>query len=128
MAPDQSPSDRAAVGVVGWLRRGGWAAVPIGTIESLVAGGRVVDFPSGGTVYTEADAERLAVMMHGLLRVYMHAGAISSRSSAVARVAEVLNRRRALTIDMIRRLHEGLGLSADVLIRPYDLRGRRSAA
>jgi hypothetical protein len=128
MALDQSPSDRAAVGVVGWLRRGGWAAVPIGTIESLVAGGRIVDFPSGGTVYTEADAERLAVMMHGLLRIYMHAGAISSRSSAVARVAEVLNRRRALTIDMIRRLHEGLGLSADVLIRPYDLRGRRSAA
>ena len=127
MALDQPPSCRAAVGVVGWLRRGGWAAVPIGTIESLLAGGRVVDFPSGGTVYTEADAERLAVMMHGLLRVYLHAGAISSRSSAVARVAEVLNRRRALTIDMIRRLHEGLGLSADVLIRPYDLRERRSA-
>lgn len=40
-----------------------------------------------------------------------------------ARVAEVLNRRRALTIDMIRRLHKGLGISADVLIRPYALRG-----
>ena len=74
MAPDQSQSDRTAVGVVGLLRRGCWAAVPIGTIESLIAGGRVVDFPSGGTVYTEADAERLAIMMHGLLRVYMHAG------------------------------------------------------
>ena len=74
MAPDQSLSDRTAVGVVGLLRRGCWAAVGIGTIESLLAGGRVVDFPSGGTVYTEADAERLAVMMHGLLRVYMHAG------------------------------------------------------
>ena len=40
-----------------------------------------------------------------------------------ARVAEVLNRRRALTIEMIRRLHEGLGMSADVLIRPYTVRG-----
>jgi HTH-type transcriptional regulator/antitoxin HigA len=40
-----------------------------------------------------------------------------------ARVAEVLNRRRSLTIDMIRRLHEGLGISADVLIRPYRVRG-----
>ena len=40
-----------------------------------------------------------------------------------ARVAEVLNRRRALTIEMIRRLHEGLGISADVLIRPYSVRG-----
>jgi len=39
-----------------------------------------------------------------------------------ARVAEVLNRRRLLTIDMIRKLHEGLGISAEVLIRPYSLR------
>ena len=34
------------------------------------------------------------------------------------RVAEVLNRRRNLSIGMIRRLHERLGISADVLIRP----------
>lgn len=34
------------------------------------------------------------------------------------RVAEVLNRRRNLSIGMIRRLHEGLGISAEVLIRP----------
>jgi HTH-type transcriptional regulator/antitoxin HigA len=40
-----------------------------------------------------------------------------------ARVAEVLNRRRPLTIDMIRKLHEGLGISAAVLIRPYSVRG-----
>jgi HTH-type transcriptional regulator/antitoxin HigA len=40
-----------------------------------------------------------------------------------ARVAEVLNRRRPLTIEMIRKLHEGLGISADVLIRPYSVRG-----
>lgn len=38
-----------------------------------------------------------------------------------ARVAEVLNRRRALSIEMIRRLHDGLGLPADVLIQPYAL-------
>jgi HTH-type transcriptional regulator/antitoxin HigA len=34
------------------------------------------------------------------------------------RVAEVLNRRRSLSIGMIRRLHKALGISADVLIRP----------
>ena len=73
MPPDQSENDRSAVRVVGLLRRGCWAAVPIGTIESLAAGGRVVDFRAGSTVYTEADAERLAVVMHGLMRVYMHA-------------------------------------------------------
>jgi HTH-type transcriptional regulator/antitoxin HigA len=35
-----------------------------------------------------------------------------------ARVSEVLNRQRGLSIEMIRRLHDGLGISADVLIRP----------
>jgi len=34
------------------------------------------------------------------------------------RVAEVLNRKRALSIGMIRRLHDRLGISAEVLIRP----------
>jgi HTH-type transcriptional regulator/antitoxin HigA len=40
-----------------------------------------------------------------------------------ARVAEVLNRRRSLTIEMIRKLHAGLGISAEVLIRSYSVRG-----
>src|SRR5207302_5940937 len=34
------------------------------------------------------------------------------------RVAQVLNRRRGLSINMIRRLHDKLGISAEVLIRP----------
>ena len=34
------------------------------------------------------------------------------------RVAEVLNRKRNLSVAMIRRLHEGLGIPADILIRP----------
>jgi HTH-type transcriptional regulator / antitoxin HigA len=34
------------------------------------------------------------------------------------RVAEVLNRKRGLSIEMIRRLHRRLGISAEVLIRP----------
>jgi HTH-type transcriptional regulator/antitoxin HigA len=35
-----------------------------------------------------------------------------------ARVAEVMNRRRGLSIEMIRRLHEQLGIPAEILIRP----------
>src|SRR5713101_4979281 len=38
------------------------------------------------------------------------------------RVAEVLNRKRSLSIAMIRRLHEQLGIPADVLIRPSQKR------
>src|SRR5260221_13412112 len=34
-----------------------------------------------------------------------------------ARVAQVMNRMRSLSIDMIRRLHDQLAISADVLIR-----------
>ncbi len=36
-----------------------------------------------------------------------------------ARVSEILNRRRPLTMEMIRNLHDGLGISAEVLIQPY---------
>jgi HTH-type transcriptional regulator/antitoxin HigA len=39
------------------------------------------------------------------------------------RVAEVLNRRRGLSINIIRRLHDKLGISADVLIRPSRVDG-----
>ena len=39
-----------------------------------------------------------------------------------ARVAEVLNRVRPLTLEMIRRLASGLDLPADVLIRRYELK------
>src|SRR3954454_16609843 len=41
------------------------------------------------------------------------------------RVAEVLNRKRNLSIEMIRRLHQQLGIPAEVLIQPT--RGRRAA-
>lgn len=39
-----------------------------------------------------------------------------------ARVAEVLNRKRPLSIEMIRKLSAGLGISADVLVQPYAVR------
>ena len=36
-----------------------------------------------------------------------------------ARVSEVLNRKRPLSVEMIRRLNTGLGIPAEILIRPY---------
>ena len=38
-----------------------------------------------------------------------------------ARVSEVLNRKRPLTISMIRRISEKMHISANVLVRPYRL-------
>lgn len=40
------------------------------------------------------------------------------------RIAEVLNRKRSLSIAMIRRLHQRLGIPAEILIRP----SRKTAA
>jgi HTH-type transcriptional regulator/antitoxin HigA len=37
-----------------------------------------------------------------------------------ARVSEILNRRRPLSLEMIRRLSRGLGIPAEVLIQPYE--------
>ena len=42
-----------------------------------------------------------------------------------ARVSEILNRKRSLTLPMIRRLHEGLKIPAEVLIRPAPLAHQR---
>jgi HTH-type transcriptional regulator/antitoxin HigA len=36
-----------------------------------------------------------------------------------ARVSEVLNRKRPLSVEMIRRLNAGLGIPAEILIQPY---------
>jgi len=49
-------------------------------------------------------------------------GIVGSRT----RIAEILNRRRGLPINMIRRLHEKLGIPSDVLIRPSQTRTART--
>ena len=59
------------------------------------------------------DAIRFRMEQQGLSRKDLE-GVIGTRT----RVAEVLNRRRGLSIHMIRRLHERLGIPAEVLIRP----------
>ena len=37
------------------------------------------------------------------------------------RVSEILNRKRPLSLNMVRKLHKGLGISADILVQPYEL-------
>ncbi|MCP4608472.1 MAG: helix-turn-helix domain-containing protein [Planctomycetes bacterium] len=57
---------------------------------------------------------------------YMESQALTQRDlepyiGSRARVSEVLNRKRPLSLRMIRKLHEGLGISADILVRAYTL-------
>jgi HTH-type transcriptional regulator/antitoxin HigA len=39
-----------------------------------------------------------------------------------ARVSEILNKKRSLSLEMIRKLQKGLGVSAEILIKSYKLR------
>lgn len=39
-----------------------------------------------------------------------------------ARVSEILNRKRPLSLEMVRRLHRGLGIPVEALIEPYHLK------
>jgi CRP-like cAMP-binding protein len=89
-APDQSHPELTRVGVNALLRRGCWASLAAATIESLTAGGRVIEFPTGHTVYAEADDERLAVLLLGLLRVYMHASDGRQVTVRYVRVGDLL--------------------------------------
>ena len=59
------------------------------------------------------EAIKFRIEQQGLTRKDLE-GILGTRT----RVAEVLNGRRGLSINMIRRLHEKLGISAEVLIRP----------
>jgi len=63
------------------------------------------------------EAIQFAMEQRGLSRRDLEAY-IGSR----ARVAEILNQKRSLTLSMIRKLHRGLGIPAEVLIRENGLR------
>jgi HTH-type transcriptional regulator/antitoxin HigA len=65
------------------------------------------------------EAIKFRMEQQGLTRRDLE-GIIGTRT----RIAEVLNRKRGLSVQMIRRLHERLGISAEVLIRP----SRKNAA
>jgi HTH-type transcriptional regulator / antitoxin HigA len=59
------------------------------------------------------------------IRYYMESRGLSRRDlepyvGSRARVSEVLNKKRPLSLTMIRNLHEGLGIPAEVLIQPYE--------
>lgn len=46
---------------------------------------------------------------------------LESLIGSSGRVSEILNRRRPLTLDMIRKLPVGLHIPAEILVRDYEL-------
>lgn len=60
------------------------------------------------------------------IKYYLESRGLTSRNLEPllgddAIVTDVLNRKRPLSIDMIRQLRRGLGISAEVLIQPYSV-------
>jgi len=61
-----------------------------------------------------------------VIRYRMELGGFQSKDLAdvlgsKSRASEILNRKRAITLDMARKLHDAWGIPAEVLIRPYRL-------
>ena len=59
------------------------------------------------------------------IKYYMESRGLSRKDlepyvGSRARVSEILNRKRPLSLSMIRNLHQGLGIPAEILIQPYD--------
>jgi HTH-type transcriptional regulator/antitoxin HigA len=54
-------------------------------------------------------------------------GDLAALFGSRSRASEVLNRKRALTVDMIHRLHKEWGIPAECLVEPYHLCERKYA-
>jgi HTH-type transcriptional regulator/antitoxin HigA len=66
----------------------------------------------------------------GVLEYYMDSRGLSRSDllpylGSKERVSEILNRKRGLSLEMIRRLHAGLGIPADLLVGKQNQRADR---
>jgi HTH-type transcriptional regulator/antitoxin HigA len=60
------------------------------------------------------------------IRYRMELGGLQAKDLAEvlgskSRASEILNRKRPITLDMARKLHDAWGIPAEILIRPYRL-------
>ena len=87
--------------------RGDWLDVLATLIDAYEAKHHAMDPPD------PVEAIKFRMEQQGLTRKDLE-DIIGTRT----RIAEVLNRKRSLSIAMIRRLHDRLGISAEILIQP----------
>jgi len=69
----------------------------------------------------------------GVLEYYMESRGLSRSDllpylGSKERVSEILNHKRSLSLEMIRRLHGGLGIPADLLVGTQNRRGDRKTS
>ena len=80
----------------------------------------LVDVYESKTVEIEAP-DPIAAIMFRLEQEGLPPSALEQFLGQKSRVTEVLKRQRPLSINMIRRLHDGLRIPSDVLIQQYEL-------
>lgn len=68
------------------------------------------------------DPDPIAAIEHRMEALGMARRDLEPILGSRSRVSEILNRRRKLSIDMIRNLHDKMGIPASSLIRDYDVR------
>ena len=80
----------------------------------------LVDVYESKTVEIEAP-DPIAAIMFRLEQEGLPPSALEQFLGQKSRVTEVLKRQRPLSINMIRRLHDGLRIPSDVLTQQYEL-------
>jgi CRP/FNR family cyclic AMP-dependent transcriptional regulator len=76
--------------VVDAMRRSFLGGLPSEVVDALLADGERTDYPAGSTVYREGSAPRAALVVRGLLRVYMTSPEGRQVTVRYAREADVL--------------------------------------
>jgi HTH-type transcriptional regulator/antitoxin HigA len=71
--------------------------------------------------YPIPDPDPIALILHVMDARGLRRRDLEPYLGSRARVSEILNRQRPLSLEMIRKLQNGLGLPADVLVQPYPL-------
>ena len=71
--------------------------------------------------YPIADPDPIAAIVHRMEALGLTPKELEPMLGDRGRVTEILERKRPLTLSMIRKLAQGLRIPADVLIQPYEL-------
>lgn len=73
------------------------------------------------TIVPEVKADPIESILFRMDQMNLTRKDLERYIGSASKVSEVLSRKRPLSLPMIRRLHEGLGIPADVLIRGSDI-------
>lgn len=72
--------------------------------------------------YAIAAPDPIVAIQHRMEALGMQRKDLEPMLGSKSRVSEVLNRKRKLTMEMVRNLHEGMQLPAEALIQDYAVR------